>query len=126
MTPSEHARDLKGRFTWESDGKLDSWHCMALSGPVRGDCDDFAVTLLRQIAGSWVKFWLWLITFKAVFWFVRDPQGQLHVTLWLRGYGYMDNQRQDFSLKEDLHKKLYPVLFPLVILKMVIGIFDKT
>ena len=126
MTPDAHAQALHSRFTWESDGKLDSWHYMAPDGPVRGDCDDYAVTLLRLIAGSWPRFWWWLLTFRAVFWFVRDPNGASHLTLWLRGHGYSDNWRDHFAKVEELHSKRLPALLPVVVLKMLIGKIDKT
>ena len=119
--------ELKRRFTWESDGRLDSYHIMPATGPVRGDCDDFAATILAELTGrSWARFWWWLVSGKARFWLVIDPAGQRHVTLWVRGLGHTDNWRNAFSETEDLHKPLRKVRWPEVLGKLLIGAFDKT
>lgn len=127
MTPNEICRDLKNRFTWESDGKLDSYHILKGDGKVKGDCDDYAVTILyNYCGGSYLKFWWLLVTFQAVFWFVKSPNDGPHVTLWLRGHGYTDNWKTQFTTKELLHDKRYPIPWPTVMVKLLIGKFDKT
>lgn len=127
MAPNDVTRNLKSRFTWESDGRVDSYHIMPTSGPVRGDCDDYAATVLAELTGrSWLRFWWWLVTFRAVFWLVTSPKGNAHVTLWVRGLGYTDNWRNSFSKTEDLHRKRYPVMWPIVALKLFTGLFDRT
>ena len=130
MTPDAAdaiARNLRARFTWESDGLIDSYHVMPATGQVRGDCDDYAATMLAELTGrSWVRFWWWLVTFKACFWLVTSPRGEAHITLWVRGLGYTDNWRTGFSKVEDLHKRRYPLPWPSVALKLLIGMVDRT
>lgn len=125
--PDRIVQNLQSRFTWESDGKVDSYHVMANEGPVRGDCDDFATRILYDYSGrNWLKFWWLLVTFQSCFWFVRSPRGGAHLTIWIKGLGYTDNWKNEFTPKEELHDKKYPVLWPIVALKIFIGKFDKT
>lgn len=124
MTNDEIIKSVKDRFVWETDGKLDSYHILASEGPIYGDCDDFAVTVLYELVGhNILKFWWWLITFKACLWFVTSVRGGPHVVLWVRGSGYTDNFRESFSPTENLHKKRFPILWPIVAFKLLLGKF---
>lgn len=119
-------KDLKDRFTWESDGRLDSYHIMPSEGEVSGDCDDFAVTVLYEMCDrNFFKMVMWIVFCKAVFWHVTSARGNPHAVLYVRGYGYTDNWRDSFSPTEDLHKKRWP-LWIIPLFKLVIGLFDKT
>jgi len=121
--------NLQKHFLWESDGKLDSYHIMEpeSNGVLRGDCDDYAATLLYRLSRGRMKtFWWSLVTRKAKFWMVRDPRGGLHITLEIKGVGHTDNQKSRWTPTEDMHKTLYRVPVPMVALKMLIGKFDRT
>ena len=118
---------LQNRFTWESDGKLDSWHVMDDEGPVRGDCEDFATRVLYDLADrSWPRFWWLLVSFQACFWFVRSPKGEPHMVLWVRGYGWTDNYKDEWTVTAAPHTKRYPFIWPWVVLKLLIGKVDKS
>jgi hypothetical protein len=118
---------VKSRFKWVSDGEVDSYHIMASEGPIDGDCDDFAITVLWELAGCsrWRFLW-WLVSFKGVLWFVRDPKGARHITLWVRGVGYTDNWKSGFTPTEELHERRYPLAWPFVLFKLLVGKFDAT
>jgi hypothetical protein len=50
--------DLATRFVWTRD-RVDGWRILtAPTGPLRGDCDDFAATALWLAEGkSMLRFW---------------------------------------------------------------------
>lgn len=118
---------LKSRFTWVSDGRLDSWHILPVTGAVEGDCDDYAVTVLAELVDrSALRFMWWLVTFRAVFWVVTSPRGSPHLALWVRGLGWTDNWKDKWTPTADPHTKRYPMPWPMALLKLIIGIFDRT
>lgn len=118
-------QDLKKRFIWTKDTRLDTWRILKGDGPLRGDCDDFAMTALYVHCNqSILKFWFMVLTFQGVFWFVKDPNGQAHLALWVRGKGWIDNWYPEFY-PELRHTKRYPALFTVVALRLFLGLFTK-
>lgn len=113
--------DLAARFEWISDGRLDSWRILdAPSGPLQGDCDDFAVTALWLAEGrSMWRFWWAILTFRAVFWLVKGRSWGSHVVLWHRRHGWIDNQNPTWGPNRD--KLRLPFLPPVVAAKMLLG-----
>lgn len=114
--------DLNRRFVWTADGKLDRWHFLRGPGSLAGDCDDYAATALRLEAGSLWRWWLWVLTAQAVFWLCRDASGQMHLCVWRRGRGWIDNQFPAWG-EPARHRRLFPVLPPVVALKLLLGVF---
>lgn len=118
--------DLKNRFLWTSE-KINSWTIMKnKEGPLRGDCDDFAVTALWIAEGeSMLKFWWALLTFKGVIWRVYGKTGTVsHAVLWHRRYGWIDNQNPTWNSTKH-HKLSRPRLFPEALVLMFLGMFRK-
>ncbi len=116
--------DLNNRFAYRAD-KGECWRILKGRGPVRGDCEDYALTLIWLIeARSMWRFWCALITFKYVLWYCRSPRGAGHVVAWCRGVGWTDNIQRRAVSRHDLKAKGYrliiPYLFPLVGLKMLL------
>ncbi len=113
--------DLVARFKWTSDGKFDSYKILdEPEGPLQGDCDDFAVTALWLAEGrSMWRFWMALLTFRAVIWMVKGKKFASHVVLYHRKLGWIDNQNPAWGERKD--KLRFPVLAPIVALKMLIG-----
>lgn len=95
MTP-ESISDLRERFTWTAD-KRDGWSVLRGEGPLRGDCDDFAVTALMVVEGSWFRWWGAVIRRRAYFWRCLDRNGVGHMLLHHRRHGWIDNQNPDWS-----------------------------
>ncbi len=85
--------DLNNRFKWTAD-EHDGWDFLtAPTGQLRGDCDDYACTaLLIEAGGSLWRFWFWVLTFQAVFWYTRY-NGTSHLMVWRRGRGWIDNTK---------------------------------
>jgi len=113
--------DLAARFVWTAD-KVDSFRILdAPEGPLRGDCDDFAVTALWIAEGrSMLRFWWALLTFRAVIWRVKGQRWVSHAVLWHRKHGWIDNQNPAWS--ETKHHTLrWPRLLPIIAAKMLIG-----
>lgn len=109
-------------FKYTKDGRLDTWRI--LTGPVKkGDCDDFAVTVLYEECGrSLPRFWFKLITFQAVLWYVTTPRGVGHLMLWMPGKnrGWIDNRLPKWR-DDHKNRKWFPMLAPIVALKLFLG-----
>lgn len=125
-TANLKVKNLKNRFTWESDGRLDSWHLLPKHGKVKGDCDDFAYTALLEVSGGLFKAWFWLLTFQACFFHVKSERGNPHIVLWVWKYGWTDNYKDSFTNSVSPHSRPIPCPWPFVVLKLFIGMFDKT
>lgn len=94
----------------------------------RGDCEDFALTILYMIEGSWAKVIWSIITFKAVFWLTHSPSNKFwprHTVLWYRGYGWIDSSNREWRAAPTPHKLRLPWLFPLVFVMMIWGLVEK-
>ncbi len=49
-------RSLDNRFTYVAD-REDQWSELAASGPVSGDCEDYAITLQKEVGGTmWISY----------------------------------------------------------------------
>lgn len=122
MSFFEAQRDLNARFNYLSD-TWDRWRILSGPGPVRGDCEDYALTLIWLAEGrSMLRFWWALFTFKYVIWFCRLRGG--HVVLWVRGVGWTDNiQKRPVTrkvLREQGYRLRFPFLAPMVAVKFLI------
>lgn len=53
MSKKEALSSLHERFTYKED-KSEAWQVLSSDGPVQGDCEDFALTLIKEITGH---FW---------------------------------------------------------------------
>lgn len=116
-------RDLNARFIYKRD-QGDTWHILKSSGEVRGDCEDYSLTLVWLVEGkSMLRFWLALITFKYVIWFCHSPAGVGHAVLWARGIGWTDNIQRGVveraTLKEHGYRLRYAHLPLVVAMKML-------
>ena len=111
--------DLRTRFIYTADA-TDHWTVLrAPSGPLKGDCDDFALTVLWITAGqSWWRI-LWLVlTVQACMWYTRTPRGRGHMMLWMRGHGWIDNIYPDWGVRR--HPRIVPYVFPLFVMALII------
>tara|TARA_R110000868_G_scaffold307378_2_gene568842 strand:- start:6119 stop:6478 length:360 start_codon:yes stop_codon:yes gene_type:complete len=113
--------DLNARFKWTQDSRFwDSWRRLRGSGPLKGDCDDYAVTALHIACGGWTGFWWALVTFRACFWFTRLREGELHMMVWRKGMGWIDNAHPLWGPRQ--LPRLFPMPWPGVILKLMMGL----
>lgn len=118
-------REVASRFRYIGDerqyGKREKWKIMrAEEGPLEGDCEDFALTVLWNIADkSMWKFWWLVCTFQAMIWFTKTERGNGHAMLWYRGR-WVDNIYSTWSDKPR-HPRYFPYVAPLMALKMLIA-----
>jgi hypothetical protein len=65
--------DLHARFVYTRDPGRDRWTRLdAALGPLRGDCEDWAYTMLWRIAGrSWRRFWWLVLSRRAQLWWTK-------------------------------------------------------
>ncbi|WP_166416317.1 transglutaminase-like cysteine peptidase [Cochlodiniinecator piscidefendens] len=67
----EHLEDIKARFTYKTDqaqyGIKERWKIIRHeTGPIVGDCEDFALALLWRLSNrSGFKFWWYILTLRA-------------------------------------------------------------
>ena len=120
---------LAKTFKYVADPKLDNWQIMSLTNP-EGDCDDYAVTALYIVCGgSLFKFWLDILTLKAIFWHTTSPSGGPHLVLYYRGKGYIDNWDRKWVKKQELldwgYKFNLPLIFPFPAIKMFFGVLAR-
>lgn len=116
--------DLRARFKWTAD-KADGWRVLRNEvGPLKGDCDDFAITALWLTAGrSWARVWWMLLTFQAVIWFCQTNSGGGHVMLWVRGKGWIDNIYPTWGPKPR-HTRRFPHIITVIMIKLAVGRFQ--
>lgn len=87
--------DFLNRFVWTKD-TINSWRIMDFAtGPIKGDCDDYASTMLWITEGnSLANFWDALKKDRARIYIVTGAGGGLHSALWYRGKGWTDSQNR--------------------------------
>lgn len=91
-------RDFAGRFRYRAEAR-DRWSLLDGPGLVRGDCEDFALTVAWIVCGrSWWRFFWAVLLCRVVFWHVRLG-GRGHMMLWVRGAGWIDNNYPTWSLR---------------------------
>ena len=117
--------DLRRRFRWTAD-RVEGWRILdAHTGPLTGDCDDFAITALWIMAGrSRLRMWWLLITMQAAVWHCTSGRGEPHAVLWLRGHGWIDNIYPDWSARAR-HKRRFPWPWPIIPVKLILGAVFK-
>lgn len=114
---------LHRRFVYVPDNtRLDHWRIHRGDGEVRGDCEDFALTLLWQLSDqSMRRFWWNIITMRACFWHVKSYNGGGHAVLWYKGY-WADNMEYTWYRTDQMrHTRRWPILAPIVLLKFALA-----
>ena len=105
--------DLHTRYVYVRDLN-DRWTLLDKpTGPLMGDCEDWAYTVLWLCAGkSWGRFWWLVCTFQAVLWWTKfHGTGGPHVMLWVRGKGWTDSYYREWSATPK-HPKKRPYVAP--------------
>lgn len=118
---NEHA-DVKRRFEYQADSGMDRWRIHKTDGSIVGDCEDFSLTLLWQLAGrsTW-RFWWLLLTCQAAIWHVKSYTDEPHAILWYRGW-WADNMEPTWYQKNEMrHTLRFPWVMPFPILKILLA-----
>lgn len=120
MNVNEELQSFRNRFRYKSDAE-DVWTVLKEpTGPVHGDCDDFALTSLWIVAGhSWLRMLWWVTTFQACMWYTRSPKGGGHAMLWVKGYGWTDNWYPVWNEKPQ-HPRYMPWVLPVFVLALIL------
>lgn len=105
MTPIE---ELNKRFKYTPD-KLDKWTIMTnSSGPLKGDCEDYSLTLIWLSEGkSFVNFVFALLFMKYVLWYCYY-NGEPHMIVKSKGM-FADNIQRKWTKP---FPKQYKMRFP--------------
>lgn len=108
-------------FTYQADAGGDCWRVLSRSGPVEGDCEDFALTLAYRLAGGawWCLLWHLLLR-KSVIWYCVTATGGGHAVLWHRGAGWADNIFPSWSARHR-HRRRWPFPVSIVVAKLMFG-----
>lgn len=116
MSVTADTQDFIERFRYQADG-ADRWSLIEDSA--RGDCEDFALTVLWIRAGrSWLRLFWMVLTMRAMLWHTRSG-GRGHVMLWVAGRGWIDNVFPSWS-HSPRHPRIYPIIAPLLALKILL------
>ncbi|PHS43429.1 MAG: hypothetical protein COB05_18215 [Marinobacter sp.] len=111
-------KDLNARFTYTPD-QGERWKILkARTGPLRGDCEDYSLTLLWMLSGrSMVRFWLNILSFRYTFWYCTF-EGEGHFVMYRIGHGWIDNiQRRYVRKLPNGYRLRYPLLAPAIVVK---------
>lgn len=104
---------------------IDGWQRIDKGdGPYKGDCDDFALTVLILTEGGWLKALWALLTFQAMFWLVKSPVNGFiprHAALWHRKYGWIDSTNREWRDTAEPHSKRLPLVFPWAYFRILWG-----
>jgi len=109
--------ELNERFVYRRDPGRDRWSVLtSKTGPLIGDCEDYALTVLWIEAGHDVaEMHRMVLRGKAALWRTHTMPGpeHTHMMLWVKGKGWIDNTHKKWSktphfAKED---KIGPVMF---------------
>jgi hypothetical protein len=89
----DEADDLRARFVYKPDGRIDSIRILDGAGKLYGDCDDAAATMLWRAQGRRLRwFWFALILGRAAIWrCIITGTGERHAILWHRDHGWIEN-----------------------------------
>jgi predicted transglutaminase-like cysteine proteinase len=86
MTPGEAVKYVNSFFVYKSDGTVDRWQ---FKSP--GDCENYSLLVLKEIAGGQRTATNWLLTGKAYMWYAKTNSGAGHAILEYRGR-FVDNR----------------------------------
>lgn len=90
----DEADDLKKRFVYKDDGRIDSIRILDGPGKLYGDCDDAAATMLWRTEDRKLRFfWFALILGRAAIWRCVTAKGERHAILWHRDCGWIENRK---------------------------------
>lgn len=130
MNSSDANRKVADRFQYRKDSTLgDPWKILDTKRSViRGDCEDYALTVLSLIEGGGflgVLGALW--SKRASIWFCIDPQGDAHHVLEYRKAGLVDNQTRQWEdrnwYKDRRYRFKHRQPFVVCLFRMILGLF---
>lgn len=83
--------------------------------PYTGTCNDFALSVALDLAGSWLRLAWWTLTLKVTFWWSYSEYSGLlptHNTLYVRGKGWIDSNYPYWRKTPIHHTPVFPLLPP--------------
>jgi hypothetical protein len=86
MTPDGAVQQVNSFWEYKPDAGVDKW---TFESP--GDCENYSLLVLKEIAGSQSKAAQWLLTGKAHMWYCKTQDGDPHVVLEYQGR-FVDNR----------------------------------
>jgi len=94
------------RYAYKYDVRnRDRWHVLKRDsvGMFRGDCEDYSLSILYYVIcrGSWLRFWLYLITFRAQLCGCYTKNERGHAVLRYGGQ-YIDNWTKEWVSREHM------------------------
>ena len=130
MNPIDANERVAARFEYRQDrGFGDPWRILDTKRSIiRGDCEDYALTVLSLIEGGgffgvlgalWAK--------RTSIWFCIDPQGDRHHVLEYRKAGMVDNQAKRWEERRWYESKGYRFKhrqpFAVCLFRLILGLF---
>jgi predicted transglutaminase-like cysteine proteinase len=97
MTPREAVKAVNEIWVYSSDGPLDHWNFRS-----PGDCENYALLVLKNIYGSKEAATRALIFRKSYIWFVKSETGEGHAVLEHEGKFVDNNYRHWLDSQEQM------------------------
>lgn len=115
---------INGKFKYEADESLDSWHILDLNeDTVFGDCDDYAVTTAYELSDRSVFKMFWGITTRKIAFYRTRTETGKHLVLKYNDM-FTDNITAKW-LEETPFTIRYSTWLLTPIIKLTIGKFTK-
>lgn len=125
---------ISTKFIYKTDKfkYIDSWSILKeTDGMLKGDCEDYTLTVFWYMCNKNILKFIWnvLILHKYRLYFVKTKSNEGHAVGYADGY-YFDNWTNEALLKDDFikltgHSFVWMYISPMIIIKMILGMFIK-
>lgn len=119
MTPSEAVEEVNRLWEYKSDGKIDDW-----SFTTRGDCEDYALSVLKRIYGGETKAKRALLRREAYLWYVTTDRGGKHAVLEYKGRYVCNRTKKWTANRDNMRVKEWHWRFPRILLIGKLGLSE--
>ncbi len=119
MTPEQAVEDVNRLWEYKSDGNLDDWDFTT-----KGDCEDYALSVLKRIYGSSSKAKRALLRRDAYIWYVTTDRDDKHAVLEYDGRYVCNRTKQWHETRKGMRVKEWHFRFPRAFLILKLGLSE--
>ncbi len=116
MTPNQAVKEVNQLWDYKSDGPIDDW-----SFTTKGDCEDYALSVLKRIFGGSSEAKRALLKQDAYIWYVTTDKGDKHAVLEYNGRYVCNRTKEWHPTKEGMRVKEWHWRFPRPLLLLKLG-----
>lgn len=119
MTPEEAVKEVNQLWEYKSDGRIDDW-----TFTTKGDCEDYALSVLRRIYGSSSRAKRALLRRDAFIWYVTADNGRKHAVLEYEGRYVCNRTKKWHTNRDNMRVKEWHWKFPRALLVGKLGLSE--